>query len=152
MNIVLIEPEIHWNTGNIGRTCAATGTALHLVGRLGFSLGSNEIKRSGLDYWPKLAPKVHKTFEDFRAGLGPEARLFFFSTKAAKSFWEAPYTPDAYLVFGSESAGLPAELHERYRGSFYRVPILKGNRSLNLSTAAGVVLYEGLRKTGFTAR
>src|SRR2546422_481725 len=99
MNIVLHEPEIPWNTGNIGRTCVATGSALHLVGRLGFSLAEKEIRRSGLDYWPKLKLFRHASLADFEASLPPQASLLAFSTQGRESFWEAPYRSDSYLLF-----------------------------------------------------
>src|SRR5579863_7486448 len=111
MHIVLYEPDIPWNTGNIGRTCVATGTTLHLVGKLGFSLDDKEIRRSGLDYWPKLKLKLHEDFEKFAAALPADSSLLFFSTKAKKSFWEAPYQPESYLIFGSETKGLPEVMH-----------------------------------------
>lgn len=147
MNIVLFEPEIHWNTGNIGRTCVATGTTLHLVGKLGFRLDAKEIRRAGLDYWEKLDLRQYRDFDEFLGAAGPAAALFFFSTKAEPSFWEAPYAPGAYLVFGKETGGLPPEIHRKYGKSMYRIPIGKDVRSLNLSTAAAVVLYEALRQT-----
>lgn len=148
MNIVLFEPEIHWNTGNIGRTCVATGTTLHLVGKLGFSLEAKEIRRSGLDYWPKLKLKLHEDFEGFLASLAKNPSLLFFSTKAKQTFWEADYGLESYLIFGSETKGLPQEIHRRYGEKMYRIPIGKDVRSLNLSTSAGVVLYEALRQVG----
>ncbi|MBI3549423.1 MAG: tRNA (cytidine(34)-2'-O)-methyltransferase [Elusimicrobia bacterium] len=152
MHIVLVEPEIHWNTGNIGRTCVATGTTLHLVGRLGFSLDDKEIRRAGLDYWSKLALMQHKSFDDFMRTLAADASILLFSTKAVKSFWAAPYHPDSYLVFGSEGHGLPESLLKRHEDRAYRIPIGDGVRSLNLSTAASVALYEGLRQTTKTPR
>jgi len=148
VNIVLFEPEIHWNTGNIGRTCVATGTTLHLVGKLGFSLEAKEIRRSGLDYWPKLKLKLHEDFEQFMAFLPKNPSLLFFSTKAKQTFWEAEYVPESYLIFGSETKGLSQEIHRRYGEKMYRIPISKDVRSLNLSTSAGVVLYEALRQVG----
>lgn len=149
MNIVLFEPEIHWNTGNIGRSCVATGSTLHLVGKLGFSLDAKEIRRSGLDYWAKLDLKVHASFEDFIAGLPENPSLLFFSTKGTKSFWDASYDENSYLIFGKETAGLPEAIHERYGQQMYRVPVGPNVRSLNLSSCAAVVLFEALRQTGF---
>lgn len=142
-----MEPEIHWNTGNIGRTCVATGTALHLVGRLGFSIEDKHVRRAGLDYWPQLDLKVHESFEKFLAGLSEPPSLLFFSTKGKKLFWEAPYAPGSYLIFGSETKGLAPEIHSRFGGQLYRIPIRDEARSLNLSTAAGIVLFEALRQT-----
>ena len=149
MNIVLINPEIPFNTGNIGRTCVATGTHLHLVGRLGFKIADKEIRRSGLDYWPKLRWTRHNTFEDFLAHAGPAADLIFFSTKGQTSFWQAKYTPDSYLVFGSESSGFPPEIYEKYAGRLFRIPVTGDVRSLNLSSSAAVALFEALRSTGW---
>lgn len=147
MHVVLIEPEIPWNTGNIGRTCVATGTTLHLVGKLGFSLESKYIRRSGLDYWPKLKWKRHADFGSFLASLPPRASLLLFSTKARRSFWKAPYQKNSYLIFGKETAGLSDEIRRRFRDRLYRIDMRRGIRSLNLSTAAAVVLYEALRQT-----
>ncbi|MEK6544304.1 MAG: tRNA (cytidine(34)-2'-O)-methyltransferase, partial [Elusimicrobiota bacterium] len=147
MNIVLHEPEIHLNTGNIGRTCVATATALHLVGPLGFRLTDKAIRRAGLDYWPKLKLTVHDDFERFLAACGDTPDLIFFSTKGKKSFWDAAYHPDSYLIFGSETKGLPTALHQRYSERIYRIPTTGDVRSLNLSTAAAIVLYEALRQT-----
>lgn len=150
MNVVLIEPEIHFNTGNIGRTCVATGSTLHLVGKLGFSLDSAQIRRSGLDYWPKLDLRLHADFEVFLDAVPEGAGLFLFSAEGAGSYWDAVFGAGDFLVFGKESAGLPAQLRERFRDSLYRVPVSSQVRSLNLGTAAGIVLYEALRQTGFT--
>ena len=149
MNIVLFEPEIHWNTGNIGRSCVATGSTLHLVGKLGFSLDAKEIRRSGLDYWAKLDLKVHASFEDFIASLPQNPSLLFFSTKGTQSFWDASYDAQSYLIFGKETAGLPKDIHERYGRQMYRVPVGPNVRSINLSSCAAVVLFEALRQTGF---
>jgi len=147
MNVVLIEPEIHFNTGNIGRTCVGTSSTLHLVGKLGFSLAAPQIRRSGLDYWPKLKLRLYNSFSDFLDGLPNSARLFFFSAEGEKTIWNAQFTSDAYLIFGKESAGLPAAIREKYKDSLYRVPIAPDIRSLNLGTTAGIVLYEALRQT-----
>ncbi|MFA6003164.1 MAG: tRNA (cytidine(34)-2'-O)-methyltransferase [Elusimicrobiota bacterium] len=149
MHIVLIEPEIHWNTGNIGRTCVATGTTLHLVGKLGFSLEAKELKRAGLDYWPKLQLVQHADFAAFLAGLPPDPSLLLFTTKATKKFWDAPYQTDSYLVFGKESAGLPEDIRARFSDRLYRIPILAGERSMNLSNCAAVALFEGLRRCAY---
>lgn len=146
MNIVLIEPEIHWNTGNIGRTCVATGTTLHLVGKLGFSLEDKEIRRAGLDYWAKLKLRRHGSVEDFFASLGSGAPLYFFSADGKKSYWEAVYPEGSYLIFGREADGLPEDLIRRHAARMYRIPINDQVRSLNLSTSAGIVLYEALRQ------
>lgn len=145
MNIVLVEPEIPFNTGNIGRTCVATGTHLHLVGKLGFKIEDKEIRRSGLDYWPKLKYTRYETFEDFLRTVPDMGEVFFFSTKGAKTYWDIKFTPNSYLVFGSESKGFPKEFYEKYKDKLYSIPI-KEVRSLNLSASAAIVLYEGLRQ------
>lgn len=147
MHVVLIEPEIPWNTGNIGRTCVATGTTLHLVGKLGFSLESKYIRRSGLDYWPKLKWKRHEDFDRFLAAVPRGASLILFSTKAKRSFWKAPYRKNSYLIFGKETAGLSDDIRRRFEDRLYRIPMRRGIRSLNLSTSAAVGLYEALRQT-----
>lgn len=148
MNIVLVEPEIHWNTGNIGRTCVATRTALHLIKPLGYRIDAKEIRRSGLDYWPKLKLTVHEGFAAFEATLPRDASLLLFSTHAETSFWDAPYREDSYLLFGKESSGFSPELRERFAGRFYRIPVSGDVRSLNLSSCAAVALFEGLRRVG----
>lgn len=147
MHVVLIEPEIHFNTGNVGRTCVGTGTTLHLVGKLGFSLDSAEIRRSGLDYWARLDLRLHKDLDAFLASVPAGSPLLFFSAEAGPEHWDAPYTKDCYLVFGKESVGLPLELRERYRDALYRVPHSRDIRSLNLSSCVAVVLYEAVRQT-----
>lgn len=144
---MLHEPEIPWNTGNIGRTCVAAGSALHLVGRLGFSLSERRIKRSGLDYWPKLRLFRHEDFAAFEASLPPGAPLLAFAASARRSLWEAPLEAGSYLLFGSESRGLPPALLKRCRRSIFRIPMRPEARSLNLSTSVGIVLYEALRRT-----
>jgi tRNA (cytidine/uridine-2'-O-)-methyltransferase len=148
LSVVLVEPEIPWNTGNIGRTCDAAGACLHLVGKLGFSLSERRLKRAGLDYWDRLAPKRHEDFAAFESSLPEDAGLLFFTAGGKKSFWDAPFSPDSYLVFGKESDGLPKALLERHAQRLYRIPMAGPARSLNLSTAVGVALYEALRRTG----
>jgi tRNA (cytidine/uridine-2'-O-)-methyltransferase len=148
LNIVLFEPEIPWNTGNIGRTCVAAGAALHLIKPLGFRLDEKEIRRSGLDYWPKLQLTVHEDFAAFLAFLPAKASVLVFTTKARISFRQAPYRKDSYLLFGRESSGLPDDVFRRFPDSLYRVPQSSDVRSLNLSTAAALALYEGLRQIG----
>lgn len=148
MKIVLLNPDIPWNAGNIGRTCVATGTELVFAGKLGFEINSREIRRSGLDYWQFLKYSVFKTIEEFFASLPPDASLIFFSTRGEKSYWEAPYREDSCLVFGAETAGFPDWIYEKYADRMYRIPMWSDRiRSLNLSTSAGVALYEGLRRT-----
>jgi len=146
MNIVLINPEIPFNTGNIGRSCVATGTTLHLVGRLGFKISDKEIRRSGLDYWVNLNYKLYKYFDEFLAAVEKPENIFFFSTKGLKSFWDVKYPADAHLVFGSESAGFPKEIYETYKDRLYKIPMTGPVRSLNLSSSAAVVLFEALRQ------
>ncbi len=148
MNIVLINPEIPQNTGNIGRTCVANKATLHLVGKLGFKIEEKEIKRSGLDYWPRLKYKTYTTFEDFLQQSGaPADRLFFFSTKAAKTLWDIKFKRGDYLIFGAESCGLPKPMYQEYKDKLYKIPMLADERSLNLSNSAAICLYEALRQT-----
>lgn len=147
MNIVLINPEIPFNTGNIGRTCVATNAHLHLVGKLGFKIEDKEIRRSGLDYWPKLKYTRYDTFADFKNSLPEGARIFFFSTKGEKSLWDIKFQKNDYLAFGSESCGLPKALYKEYKDSLYQIPMPGEVRSLNLSTSAAICLYEALRQT-----
>ncbi|MCX5795160.1 MAG: tRNA (cytidine(34)-2'-O)-methyltransferase [Elusimicrobia bacterium] len=148
MHIVLYQPEIPWNTGNIGRTCVAAGAALHLIKPLGFRISGREIRRAGLDYWPKLELTVHEDLAAFLASLPARASVLVFTTKARASFRDAPFRKDSYLLFGRESSGLPEEVMRRFSGSLYRIPVSRDARSLNLSTAAALALYEGLRATG----
>ena len=148
LRVVLIDPEIPWNTGNIGRTCLAAGAELHLVGRLGFDLSERRLRRAGLDYWEKLTVRRHETIEDFLAAA-PDDGVLAFSAEGECSHWDAPYRADSWLVFGSESRGLPDPLRERWRARTYRVPMQAGARSLNLSSAAAVVLYEARRVLRF---
>ncbi len=147
MNIVLFHPEIHFNTGNVGRSCVGAGAALHLIEPLGFSLDAKQIRRSGLDYWPKLDLHVHKNWEAFLSAAGPDADLLFFTAEAPRVHWDAPFREESYLVFGKESIGLSTAIRNEYAGRLYRVPHSKKIRSLNLATAAGIVLYEALRRT-----
>jgi tRNA (cytidine/uridine-2'-O-)-methyltransferase len=144
LKVVLIRPEIPWNTGNIGRTCAAAGAQLHLVGPLGFSLSERRLRRAGMDYWESLAPVVHESVDSFLTQLPAGADVLAFSAEAARTHWEAEYRADSWLVFGGESTGLPPELRARWADRLCRVPMKAGARSLNLSTAAAVVLYEAL--------
>lgn len=144
MSIVLVEPEIPWNTGNIGRTCVAAAAALHLVGKLGFSISERRIRRSGLDYWSRLELFRHDDWDSFEGSLPAGAELFFFTAQGRKTLWETDFARNSYLVFGSESIGLPAGLLKR--PNQVRIPMVDGTRSLNLSTAAAVALYEGLRQ------
>lgn len=147
MRIVLINPDIPWNAGNIGRSCVATNTEMVFVGKLGFELSAKEIRRSGLDYWQFLKYSVHADFDAFLQTLPADPSLLFFSTRGGVSCWEAPYREDSCLIFGAETAGFPDWMYEKYADRLYRIPMWSDRvRSLNLSTAAGVALYEGLRQ------
>ena len=148
MNVVLLEPEIPANTGNIGRTCVSTGTKLHLIRPLGFSLAEKELKRAGLDYWPKLDVAVYEDWDDFRS-RNAGAVVWMATTKARQVYTEVRYGPDDFLLFGKESAGIPEELLVQDPAHCIRIPMVPDNRSLNLSNAAAVVLYEALRQNGF---
>jgi tRNA (cytidine/uridine-2'-O-)-methyltransferase len=148
-HVVLVHPEIHWNTGNAGRTCLATGATLHLIEPLGFSLDEREVKRAGLDYWEHVDRCVWPSWEAFERELPALGAPWFFSTKATRLFWDADLgaSSDVVLVFGRETGGLPSELHERYRDRFVGMPILSPRvRSLNLSTSVAVAMYEVLRQ------
>jgi tRNA (cytidine/uridine-2'-O-)-methyltransferase len=147
-HIVLVEPEIPPNTGNIARLCAATGTVLHLVGKLGFSLDDKHLKRAGLDYWKAVDIKYWNSLEELQQAF-PDGRWWYTSKKAEKPYVEADFQTGDFLVFGKETLGLPEELLAAHADRAIRIPILISTvRSLNLSTAAGVVLYEALRQTG----
>ncbi len=148
-HIVLYEPEIPQNTGNIARTCAATGARLHLIRPLGFSLLDKFVKRAGMDYWPLADVSVHDDFRAFVAAL-PGVPMVFFSTKADKPYTAFDYRADTALVFGPESRGLPETLLTRHTGHCARLPMLPGARSLNLSNAVAVALYEALRQRDFS--
>jgi tRNA (cytidine/uridine-2'-O-)-methyltransferase len=146
LHVALWEPEIPPNTGNIARLCAATGAALHLVGRLGFRLDDRHLRRAGLDYWEHVEIHRHATLEEFEASLGA-ARLFCFSAHAARRYTEATYRDGDVLLFGSESQGLPAGVLARYGENVLTLPMLTDRvRSLNLATATGIALYEALRQ------
>lgn len=148
MNVVLVEPEIHVNTGNIARTCVCTGTTLHLVHPLGFSIDERAIKRAGLDYWHLLDLREWRNFDELRAA-NPEGRFFFIETTGKQNYTEVSYRPDDFLVFGRETKGLPQALLEEFTDSVVRIPMASDIRSLNLSNCAALVLYEALRQTGF---
>ena len=148
MNIVLLEPEIPANTGNIGRTCVATGSRLHLIQPLGFSLEEKELKRAGLDYWKHLDVTVYENFEDFLA-RNPGAVLYMATTKAKKAYTEVSYPDNAYLMFGRESAGIPEEILLDYQETSVRIPMNENIRSLNLSNSVAIMLYEALRQHDF---
>lgn len=148
-HVVLVHPEIHWNTGNAGRTCLAAGAILHLVKPLGFSLAEREVKRAGLDYWEHVDPRVWPSWRAFEKELPDLGTPYFFSAKAGRLLWDVPLgePPDVVLIFGGETAGLPPELHLRYEDRFVGMPILSSHvRSLNLSTAVAIALYEVIRQ------
>jgi tRNA (cytidine/uridine-2'-O-)-methyltransferase len=151
LHVVLVHPEIHWNTGNAGRTCLATGATLHLIEPLGFSLEEREVKRAGLDYWEHVDVRVWPSWEAFERELPALGEPYFFSTKAARLLWDAPLgaPTSIVLVFGRETGGLPPALHERYADRLIGMPILSERvRSLNLSTSVGIAVYEVLRQRG----
>lgn len=147
LHIVLVEPEIHFNTGNVGRTCLATGAKLHLVKPLGFSLDDARVKRAGLDYWPAVNPVVWESFEDIEPELPRLGTPVFFSAESKKSYWDVVYAPSAVLVFGRESTGLSRATRDKYRDSLVSLPQQPGSvRSVNLSNAVAVAAYEVLRQ------
>ena len=148
MNIVLLEPETPANTGNIGRTCVATGSTLHLIKPLGFSLAEKELKRAGLDYWPKLKYMVYENYADFLE-QNPGARIHFATTKAKKVYTAASFEQDDYIMFGKESAGIPEEILLENQEMCIRIPMIGDIRSLNLGNSVAIVLYEALRQNGF---
>ncbi len=149
IHVVLVHPEIHWNTGNAGRTCLATGATLHLIEPLGFSLDEREVKRAGLDYWEHVDVRVWPNWDAFERELPSLGDAYFFSTKGTRTFWDAPmgHGDDVVLVFGRETGGLPAELHARYADRFVTMPMHSTRvRSLNLSTSVAIAAYEVLRQ------
>ena len=148
LNIVLVCPEIHQNTGNIARTCAATGSRLHLVRPLGFEITDRALRRAGLDYWYLLDVKLYDSLDDF-LNQHPEDRMWLLSTKAPRSYTEAAFQDGDYLLFGPESRGLPEPLLESRRDACLKIPMVEDARSLNLSSSAAVVLYEALRQLDF---
>lgn len=148
LNIVLFEPEIPSNTGNIGRTCVATGTRLHLIEPLGFSLSEKALKRAGMDYWKELGVTRYLDFEEFLE-KNPGAKLYMASTKAPHCYTEVSYEPDCFIMFGKESAGIPEEILLQYKETAVRIPMAEDTRSLNLSNSVAIVLYEALRQNGF---
>ncbi len=149
LNIVLYEPEIPANTGNIGRTCVATGSRLHLIEPLGFRLGEKELRRAGMDYWKDLDVTTYLDYEDFLE-KNPGARIYMASTKAPNVYTDVQYEPDCYIMFGKESAGIPEEILHENRETAIRIPMNPSIRSLNLSNSVAIVLYEALRQQNFT--
>jgi tRNA (cytidine/uridine-2'-O-)-methyltransferase len=153
IHVVLIEPEIPWNTGNVGRTCLGAGAELHLVGRLGFHLDDKQVQRAGLDYWEKVVVHRHESWEKFLTSLLPDAALFYFSTKGKKAYWDIAFPDEAYLIFGKETAGFPKHFYTDYEDRIYKIPQQdEAIRSLNLSTSVGIVLFEALRQITFNGR
>lgn len=148
MNIILHQPEIPGNTGNIGRTCVATGTSLHLIEPLGFRLDEKAIRRAGMDYWKDLDVHRYMNFEEFTK-QHPGAKIWMATTKAKRSYTEVSFAPDDYIMFGKESAGIPEEILVENEENCIRIPMLPTIRSLNLSNFVAIVLYEALRQNGF---
>jgi tRNA (cytidine/uridine-2'-O-)-methyltransferase len=154
IHVVLVHPEIHWNTGNAGRTCLAAGATLHLIQPLGFSLDERQVRRAGLDYWEHVDVRVWPEWQAFEHELPSLGQPYFFSTKATRLFWEAPLgsAESIVLIFGRETGGLPADLHDRYADRFLAMPIASPLvRSLNLSTSVGIAVYEVLRQRAIAA-
>lgn len=148
MHIILHQPEIPANTGNIGRTCVATGTSLHLIEPLGFRLNEKEIKRAGMDYWEHLDVTRYVNFEEFKE-KHPGAKIWMATTKAKHSYTDVSFGPDDFIMFGKESAGIPEEILVEYEPTCIRIPMLPQIRSLNLSNSVAIVLYEALRQNNF---
>ena len=148
LNIVLHEPEIPANTGNIGRTCVATGTRLHLIEPLGFRLNEKAIKRAGMDYWNNLDVTTYLNYEDFLA-KNQGAKIYYATTKAPQTYTDVEFEEDAYIMFGKESAGIPEEILLKNQATAIRIPMIGDIRSLNLSNSVAIVLYEALRQHNF---
>ena len=149
MHIILHQPEIPANTGNIGRTCVATGTDLHLIEPLGFRLTEKDLKRAGMDYWEHLKVTRYMNFDEFKS-LHPKAKIWMATTKAKPSYTYAAFGPDDFIMFGKESAGIPEEILVDYERTCIRIPMLPQIRSLNLSNSVAIVLYEALRQQNFS--
>ncbi len=145
LSVGLIEPRIPPNTGNIVRLCAATGVGLHLIGKLGFLLDDDRLRRAGLDYWDQVDIWVHPDWPEFRHAISRE-RCLYFSAHGVRSHFEAPYMHNSVLIFGSETRGLPANITNKYPDKIFRIPMKEGVRNLNLATAAGIVVYEAIRQ------
>ncbi len=148
MNIVLHQPEIPQNTGNIGRTCAATGTSLHLIRPLGFVINDKSLKRAGMDYWKDLDVHYYDSFADF-ISKNPYAKIYMATTKAKHTYTDVKYDKNDFIMFGSEGSGIPEEILMNHKDTCIRIPMLSKYRSLNLSNSVAIVLYEALRQTGF---
>jgi tRNA (cytidine/uridine-2'-O-)-methyltransferase len=153
LHVILVEPEIHWNTGNNGRTTLAAGADLHLVEPLGFSLEDRYLHRAGLDYWPRVRLRVWPSWDEIERHLSELGEPFFFSSQAPRSYWDVKYPDDVALVFGRESVGLPRSLLTRYSERTVRIPMVEpALRSVNLSTSAGLAMFEVVRQRAFTGR
>ena len=155
IHVVLVHPEIHWNTGNAGRSCLAVGAMLHLIQPLGFSLDERELRRAGLDYWQHVDVRVWESWDAFERELPGLGEPYVFSTRGTRLLWDAPLgaTNDVVLVFGRETGGLPEAIHHRYRDRVVAMPILSPHvRSLNLSTSVGIAVYETLRQQRETSQ
>lgn len=148
LNIVLYEPEIPSNTGNIGRTCVATGTRLHLIEPLGFRLNEKAIRRAGMDYWSDLDVTTYVNYEEFLE-KNPGAKIYMATTKSRQTYTEVSYEPDCYIMFGKESAGIPEEILVNHPDTCVRIPMIGETRSLNLSNSVAIVLYGALRQNNF---
>ena len=148
LNIVLHEPEIPANTGNIGRTCVATNTRLHLIEPLGFRLDEKSLKRAGMDYWDQLDVRTYIDYNDFLE-KNPGAKIYMATTKAEKVYTDVSYEPDCYIMFGKESAGIPEEILVNHKDECVRIPMMGEIRPLNLGNSVAIVLYEALRQNGF---
>ncbi|MHB8419024.1 MAG: tRNA (cytidine(34)-2'-O)-methyltransferase [Myxococcales bacterium] len=146
LNVVLVEPQIPPNTGNVARLCSVTGSRLHLVGPLGFSIADKDMRRAGLDYWDRLWRRYHADLGELLRSLPAAARLHLFTARAERGLWEVRFAPGDWLIFGSEPKGLPASLLAGQAERTVAIPMLPGSRSLNLATAAGIGLYEALRQ------
>jgi tRNA (cytidine/uridine-2'-O-)-methyltransferase len=150
LHIALIQPQIPPNTGNIARLCAATDSALHLIEPLGFSIDAADLRRAGLDYWDAVDLWVHPDWFAFRDAMRRE-RCLYFSARAERSLWDAPFQANSCLVFGNETDGMPDRILDKHPERCFRIPMSGPVRSLNLATAVGIVLYQGLRQTGLAA-
>jgi len=146
LHVVLVEPEIPPNTGNIGRLCLATDAHLHLVKPLGFSISDKELKRAGLDYWKDVRVSIWESFGELQAAQAAETRYFFLTTKTQRAYWDVSFRDGDFLVFGRETKGLPEPLLEANREHCLTIPMTEQTRSLNLATAVGIVLYEAVRQ------
>jgi tRNA (cytidine/uridine-2'-O-)-methyltransferase len=148
LNVVLYEPEIPANTGNIGRTCVATNTRLHLIEPLGFRLNDKTVKRAGMDYWKDLDVIRYDDWDDF-CEKNPDAKIYMATTKAKHTYTEVEFEPDCYIMFGKESTGIPEEILVQHPDTSIRIPMVGETRSLNLSNSVAIVLYEALRQNNF---